>query len=53
MIVNIRKIYIYQLIDPKNNEVRYIGKTVQDPKYRLYSHISVSKTGRKKDHTYS
>lgn len=53
MIVNIRKIYIYQLIDPKNNEVRYIGKTVQDPKYRLYSHISVSKTGRKKDHTHS
>ncbi len=34
--------YIYALIDPENNIVRYIGKTVV-PKFRLSGHISESK----------
>jgi len=31
--------YIYALIDPRTNEVKYIGKTI-DPKKRFYQHIS-------------
>ena len=34
--------YIYALIDPRNNEVRYIGKTIH-PKKRLSHHISECK----------
>ena len=34
--------YIYALIDPRNNEVRYIGKSVE-PIKRLYEHKCVSK----------
>lgn len=34
--------YIYALIDPRNEEVRYIGKSV-DPIKRLYEHRSISK----------
>ena len=30
--------YIYALLDPRDNEVRYIGKTTQ-PKNRLSGHI--------------
>lgn len=36
---NIDTIYIYALIDPRNLEVRYIGKT-NNPKERYYDHIS-------------
>lgn len=35
--------YIYALLDPITDEVRYIGKTV-NPKYRLQQHIHESKT---------
>jgi hypothetical protein len=34
--------YIYALVDPRNNEIRYIGKTVK-PKSRLAGHISECK----------
>jgi group I intron endonuclease len=34
---------IYALIDPTNNEVRYVGKTINKLTYRLREHISVSK----------
>jgi hypothetical protein len=34
--------YIYALIDPRNNEVRYIGKSI-DPKSRLISHLYIQK----------
>lgn len=39
---NTKIAYIYALIDPRDNEIRYIGKTVS-PKYRLSGHISESK----------
>lgn len=34
--------YIYALIDPRDNEVRYIGKTI-NPKKRLSEHLADSK----------
>lgn len=34
--------YIYLLIDPRDNEVRYVGKT-SNPKYRLSGHITECK----------
>ena len=34
---------IYALLDPRNNEVRYIGKTVQSLKERLRSHLKAIK----------
>ena len=34
--------YIYGLIDPRNNEIRYIGKTI-NPKNRLSEHITESR----------
>jgi hypothetical protein len=34
--------YIYGLIDPRNDEIRYIGKTI-NPKSRLIGHINESK----------
>jgi hypothetical protein len=36
-------IYIYTLTDPIIKEVRYVGKTTQDPKKRYEQHISSSK----------
>ena len=35
------KTFIYSLCDPITEEVRYIGKTDQYLKQRLYSHIIV------------
>lgn len=34
------KTYIYGLIDPRTNKIRYIGQTIQPPKYRLNNHLS-------------
>ena len=34
--------YIYGLVDPRNDEIRYIGKTIK-PKSRLHAHITESK----------
>jgi len=38
--------YIYALIDPRNGQVRYIGKA-NDPKQRKYCHINEKTTTRK------
>jgi len=35
-----RRTSIYILIDPRNNSIRYIGKTVQKLEYRLKQHLS-------------
>lgn len=43
--------YIYGLIDPENNEIFYIGKTV-NPKYRLSGHISPSNLKKKSNCIY-
>ncbi len=34
------KIFIYKLIDPRTNEIRYIGKTKNKLKKRLYEHCT-------------
>ena len=47
-----RKIIIYSLCDPRTNEIRYIGKTVQRLELRYCSHISVVKHNRKKDYCH-
>jgi len=38
--------YIYALIDPNNDKVRYIGKS-KNPKKRFYSHIRDAKKRKK------
>ncbi len=38
-IINPRPVVIYGLIDPKNTQLRYVGKTVRKPAARLNSHI--------------
>lgn len=49
-----RKIYIYILSDPKTNEVRYVGRTIQkNPKDRLSAHISQVRKNRKTCHCQS
>jgi hypothetical protein len=35
---------IYGLVDPRSNEVRYIGKTNQKPSYRLVQHLHQAET---------
>jgi len=47
-----RLIYIYTLSCPLSNQVRYVGKTIQNPKYRYSSHLSQSKNNKKKDYTH-
>jgi group I intron endonuclease len=42
-----QSVYIYTLRDPKTEKVRYVGKTIQNPKERLYSHIREAKRNRK------
>jgi len=41
--INLRrmqKLLIYSLSDPRTNEIRYIGRTIQDLKHRLNNHLS-------------
>ena len=38
-----RIVYIYALLDPKTNEVRYVGKTTKEPKERYNQHLTTSK----------
>lgn len=47
-----RLIYIYTLSDPITKEIRYVGKTVQKPTYRLSQHISQSRCSNKKDYCH-
>lgn len=41
---------IYVLEHPLSSEVRYLGKTVQDPRRRLQHHMTLARTGRAKTH---
>lgn len=41
--------YIYALVDPRNEEVRYVGWTLNVTK-RLQGHVSCSRTGAEKTH---
>lgn len=43
------KVFIYVLIDPKTDEVRYVGKTNSLSK-RLYNHISTARKNKSKSH---
>jgi hypothetical protein len=43
-------IHIYKLIDPRNDNIRYIGKTV-NPYRRIHSHISKAKLMTNKTHS--
>lgn len=43
------KTYIYVLIDPKTNEIRYVGKSVT-PEVRLRRHLSEARISNKKSH---
>lgn len=36
---------VYGLIDPRNGELRYVGKAV-DPQKRLWIHLSIARTNR-------
>lgn len=44
---NEKYVYIYTLSDPRNNEIRYVGKTKQKLNNRLSSHLSEIKRGNK------
>jgi hypothetical protein len=46
------KYYIYELIDPRNNEIRYVGKT-NNPKHRYSHHIYCSKHNKRTSHCVS
>jgi hypothetical protein len=45
-----KKVKIYTLTDPRNNEIRYIGKTVGSLKNRLCGHISAAITNKEQNH---
>ena len=44
-------IYIYELIDPRNNDTKYIGKTINIDN-RLQSHIEEARYNRKSRRSY-
>lgn len=39
--------YIYGLVDPRDNEIKYVGRTI-DPDYRLDTHVRMADTGKLK-----
>lgn len=45
------KTFIYSLVDPITNQIRYVGKTV-NLEQRLYNHINHAKTMKYKRHVY-
>jgi len=48
-----KRSYIYILIDPTNNHIRYVGQSVK-PKKRFYDHLSCSKNNNiNYDHVHS
>jgi len=40
--------YIYALVDPRDNQIRYVGKTV-NPKVRLHQHMKDGTGSRRKE----
>lgn len=42
-----RKVYIYGLIDPNNNRIKYIGKTIVEPINRMKQHIYEAKRNQR------
>lgn len=44
--VSIPKCFIYVLLDPRNNQVRYVGKTIHSIQDRLQHHINEAKRGK-------
>ncbi len=44
------KAVVYALIDPRFNEIRYIGITTQSPNQRLIRHISEARHSLRRDH---
>lgn len=44
--------YIYSLSCPITNEIRYIGRTVGNPKYRYSNHLCQAETNIKKDYCH-
>ena len=44
---------IYTLEDPRNGQIRYVGKTKQTLQMRYYSHVSFYKLQREKSHKNS
>jgi group I intron endonuclease len=42
-----RPIFIYVLRDPRNDRIRYVGKTIQNPRDRLSAHIRQAKRDNK------
>ena len=47
MLLSNKPTYIYGLFDPRTTELRYIGKTVKQPKERLSNHISAARAVKK------
>lgn len=45
--MNNQQSYIYGLVDPRDNEIKYIGRT-KDPDYRLDTHIRMVDAGKMK-----
>lgn len=41
---------IYGLVDPRTDELRYIGKTVRRPSHRLFTHQWLARTSKRKSH---
>jgi hypothetical protein len=39
----VKSVNIYILIDPRDNEIRYVGKTIQSLRDRLKGHVDKSK----------
>lgn len=48
-----RPTFIYGLIDPRNDQIRYVGKTVLAPKRRLATRIWHSKAAGRKHHRHA
>lgn len=42
-----KTVYIYTLRDPRNNKIRYVGKTIQKPQTRLRAHIRQAQRANK------
>lgn len=44
-----RLVFVYALVDPTNEEVRYVGWTI-NPESRLKDHLKVAQNGRERNH---